>query len=367
MSRVPDESNQPSKPQQELFRKLLTDAKFMYLSHVIDQYEVAQMHLRKNEEQHHQVRQYMEYNRLRLLELDLATQRINLKNSMTKDLHSKSGQESSTFRDIVPLSKPPNPFHTLPEATKPQMASHIPHSVQQRSHSVNSTSSHDLKPHAATEILLSLQRELKPNTITETLFPLQRQASTTVSPGSVSVQQPVQQQQPEQGQQEPQQLNPDTCEGDNPEPVLENKLVSPNDPAYLRNWPEKGFNQNDVLCERGNFSYNHPGNKKYRAFVKSWQDRYTTSKKNDKVLITSRVLDYVKRECGGRFMGHDEEGPLGSWRELSDEEARRKIGQSLREKNKRYIAPTSRKRFLSTDEEQKPVIGLPAPEAEMGT
>jgi hypothetical protein len=104
---------------------------------------------------------------------------------------------------------------------------------------------------------------------------------------------------------------------------------------YVRDYDK--FNDTDVLFERGNFSYNHPGNKNYREYVKSLQDRYITSKKNDKVAVTTRVLDYIQKECGGRFLGHDEDG--GSWRELTPEEARRKVGQSLRERNKRYLPP----------------------------
>jgi hypothetical protein len=75
------------------------------------------------------------------------------------------------------------------------------------------------------------------------------------------------------------------------------------------------------------------------------QDQYIASKKNDKILITTKVYEYITKTQGGRFLGHDEDGGSGGWRELSEEEIRRKIGQSLREKNKRYV-PAPRKRFV---------------------
>ena len=52
----------------------------------------------------------------------------------------------------------------------------------------------------------------------------------------------------------------------------------------------------------------------------------------------TKVLHFIKNTCGGRFMACDKEGS-GNWGELSDDAARRKIGQSLREKNKRYMPP----------------------------
>jgi hypothetical protein len=68
------------------------------------------------------------------------------------------------------------------------------------------------------------------------------------------------------------------------------------------------------------------------------QDEYVRSKKNDKVSVATKVLHFIKNTCGGRFMACDKEGS-GNWGELSDDAARRKIGQSLREKNKRYMPP----------------------------
>jgi hypothetical protein len=98
------------------------------------------------------------------------------------------------------------------------------------------------------------------------------------------------------------------------------------------------FKDADVLFERGNFAYNHSGNRVYRDYIKTLQDEYIQCPKNDKHSIATKVLHYIKNTCGGRFLAYDTE-LSEEWEELSDDAARRKIGQSLREKNKRYLPP----------------------------
>jgi hypothetical protein len=68
------------------------------------------------------------------------------------------------------------------------------------------------------------------------------------------------------------------------------------------------------------------------------QEKYTLCKKSEKHLIITQVMHYIKTTCGGRFLSFDAEGS-GKWEELSESATRRKIGQSLREKNKRYLPP----------------------------
>ena len=94
------------------------------------------------------------------------------------------------------------------------------------------------------------------------------------------------------------------------------------------------FKDSDVLFERGNFSYNHPGNKTYRDYIKSLQEKYISSTKSDKVAIVTKVLDYIHMTCGGRFLASTEDSEMG-WVEITNESALRKIGQALREKNRK--------------------------------
>ena len=317
MSRMIDEPNQRSHT--DLFRTLVTDSKLVYLCHAIEQHEQAQVHLRHNEEQQRQLRQYMEYNHLRVLELDLARQRLLNANPKADSHGIGTGDSSLPASSSAQLIKPPEMFGAKAQQSLLKQRSTAKNSLPlQRSSNPsgnNSKSNAALQPQAATEILLSLQRE-------PSLVDMHSSVSHVSHAGRGE----------EIIQKDNTQID-DAMDGD-----LHSARVA-------RPWIEKDYTDQDVLCERGNFSYNHPGNKAYRTFVKSLQDQYVSSKKNDKVAITTKVLLYITKTCGGRFLGHDEEGG-GGWKELSEDEIRRKIGQSLREKNKRYV-PSPRKRFAS--------------------
>jgi len=86
----------------------------------------------------------------------------------------------------------------------------------------------------------------------------------------------------------------------------------------------------DVLFGRGAFAYSK-GNKNFRVLIKSWRDEYQRAPKMEKSDITQLIVDIVhKQEQPGRFLKLDTVKKL--WIEVSDDVAREKVRQALREK-----------------------------------
>ena len=110
---------------------------------------------------------------------------------------------------------------------------------------------------------------------------------------------------------------------------------------------------NDVLCGRGGDININPGNIKYRKTVETNKRVYLTSRfKREKRIIAERIVKDIKRQSpSGRFLTRDvKDGP---WREISDEKARDKVSQALREG-----APKLREKF---EQQQKPLTKSPHP------
>jgi hypothetical protein len=84
---------------------------------------------------------------------------------------------------------------------------------------------------------------------------------------------------------------------------------------------------NDVVCGRGKGSYNRPGNKQFRALVRTNVEEYQLAKsKLDKSMVFSKIVDKVRES--GRFVKQRKDK---TWYEIGDEHAREKVGHALRE------------------------------------
>jgi hypothetical protein len=88
---------------------------------------------------------------------------------------------------------------------------------------------------------------------------------------------------------------------------------------------------NDVLCGRGGDINIHPGNMKFRKLVSTNKLVYLTCRfKREKRLIAERIVHEIqKQNPPGRFLTKDKIN--GHWFEISDEKARDKTSQALRE------------------------------------
>jgi hypothetical protein len=97
----------------------------------------------------------------------------------------------------------------------------------------------------------------------------------------------------------------------------------------------------DVLLGRGGRSGNHPGNKRYLALKDEMQKAYLDAEKSQKTVISQQLVDVVNNEWGGRFL--KQEG--GVWFEVSNEKARHKCSQALREINTAEVRAKKRARY----------------------
>mmetsp|Transcript_16961 Transcript_16961/g.25664 ORF Transcript_16961/g.25664 Transcript_16961/m.25664 type:complete len:287 (-) Transcript_16961:60-920(-) len=97
-------------------------------------------------------------------------------------------------------------------------------------------------------------------------------------------------------------------------------------------------NDKDVLLGRGGVTNTHPGNKKFRSFVRELQQEYVNAPKLKKADIALRVVNKVYLQ-GGRFLV---ETQAGKWEEVSKERARKKTSQTLREKSPHLLQFTKR-------------------------
>jgi len=86
----------------------------------------------------------------------------------------------------------------------------------------------------------------------------------------------------------------------------------------------------DVLCGRGGFTNNHPGNLRFREKALEFRPWYEQSSKEEKQRIADLLVESVTSQ-GRRFLGRGEDG---LWHEVV-RGAHRKASQALREKIKR--------------------------------
>lgn len=105
---------------------------------------------------------------------------------------------------------------------------------------------------------------------------------------------------------------------------------------------------NDVLCGRGAPTNYHQGNEYFRELVKEYQAQYLASKRADKPVLASHIVDIVHSR-GGRFLRRYKRSGVSSfvghfvWVEVDPQKAYEKACQALREG-----APELRRRMKSS-------------------
>jgi hypothetical protein len=91
----------------------------------------------------------------------------------------------------------------------------------------------------------------------------------------------------------------------------------------------EGTGPNDVLIGRGPTYYNHCGNQRFLHVLKPhYQKLYKSAQKAKKRGIAQQMVDAVFLS-GGRFM--ERNSKTGAWFEVSNDRAREKASQTLRE------------------------------------
>ena len=84
----------------------------------------------------------------------------------------------------------------------------------------------------------------------------------------------------------------------------------------------------DVCCGRGKRHWNHVGNVRFRRYIQSSVERYMKApSKNDKTTVVVSIVDDI-RNMGGNFLKED---LRGNWYDIGDQQAREKVGHSLRD------------------------------------
>jgi len=105
--------------------------------------------------------------------------------------------------------------------------------------------------------------------------------------------------------------------------LCEHVLSSEQDSSFV------GYNENDVLFGRGGRGNHHPGNKKYRALVRSYKKEYKNTKcKQAKTAMAKLITEKINKD-GGRFLRYNKD--KGVWLEVPKLRARTKVSQALRE------------------------------------
>jgi hypothetical protein len=115
---------------------------------------------------------------------------------------------------------------------------------------------------------------------------------------------------------------------------------------------------NDVLLGRGGATTGHEGNKRYRAIVSHHLQEYLAARKREKALIAQKIVAIVK-ENGGRFLKRD---PNNVWLAVSDQRAREKTSQALREGldvRNNTVRPNYISRSGNSEPKNKPQVVVP--------
>ena len=99
------------------------------------------------------------------------------------------------------------------------------------------------------------------------------------------------------------------------------------------NWPLKGIDavlETDVMLGRGRGTNFHAGNKRYRAIVEKYKDKYSVATRIEKPMIALEIVNQVRAwSPPGRFLKCDK--TTGKWSDVGDKKAREKTSQALRE------------------------------------
>jgi hypothetical protein len=128
---------------------------------------------------------------------------------------------------------------------------------------------------------------------------------------------------------------------DDPDPAPDPVLLKGNNPAEMtapsptieRSQLGVHFQPSDssVICGRGKFSYNHPGNRRFRVLLSMFVKDYSKAVKAGRKLVKSAIVSTVVamvRQTGGCFCKLLEKG---GWYEVGDYCAREKVSALFRD------------------------------------
>lgn len=93
----------------------------------------------------------------------------------------------------------------------------------------------------------------------------------------------------------------------------------------------------DVMCGRGGHSTCHPGNLRFRQLVAMYRERYTSSQRHEKTQVATEVLQQWRNQTPpGRLLKRTdfEQGDNSPWSDIGNLEGRKKVAQTLREKER---------------------------------
>ena len=102
----------------------------------------------------------------------------------------------------------------------------------------------------------------------------------------------------------------------------------------------------DVICAKGLFGGNHPGNVRYNKVIQSFQKEYSYCKRrSEETRIVREIIATITR-YGGRFVRYN--GESGSWERLSSDLEREKVLHALRGvKDSSFVVTSIRKEDFS--------------------
>jgi hypothetical protein len=84
--------------------------------------------------------------------------------------------------------------------------------------------------------------------------------------------------------------------------------VEDEEESVARCCTEDGFNDNDVLCGRGEHVNRHPGNKVFHEEKERLQPQYLRAiKRKEKTAIAQQLVDTMRVKYGSRFLGYSDE------------------------------------------------------------
>ena len=99
----------------------------------------------------------------------------------------------------------------------------------------------------------------------------------------------------------------------------------------------------DVICARGKFAWNHPGNKYFRSLIKKYQDQFGYAKTRlERTTVVTNIVDKI-RSKGMGFVKQDEKD--GHYWQIGDRLSREKVGTLLRDsQGTRYSSSSQAKK-----------------------
>jgi hypothetical protein len=118
----------------------------------------------------------------------------------------------------------------------------------------------------------------------------------------------------------------------------------------------------DILCGRDKAAFNHVGNRRFRVSISINIPRYDAAKtKAQKTKVIKFVCAVFRKEVGVRFLKKQPGRGEGEYIELSQKEARKKIGHALRDMSvaKQELNEKRNKLSLPLFADGTPIISMP--------